>query len=73
MTCKDCRHFSNAYGGTCFGWADLSETNSDAEVGSCSRFTIRSNKVPEYNPGTIEEYSEYDCLTDCFPRRLFNL
>lgn len=59
MKCKDCVHFSNAYGGTCLGWADLSETVAEAEVGSCSRFDLKA-KERKYTPKIIEEYSEYD-------------
>lgn len=65
MTCKDCQHFSNYLGGTCLGWADMSETNENAEVGSCSRFRLKS-KEPKYTPDIKEEYSEYDHNLDGF-------
>ena len=67
MLCKDCKHYSNYMGGTCLGWADMSETNAEADVGSCSRFCVKSDKESDYTPIAEEEYSEYDKDFDHYP------
>lgn len=59
MECKDCTYFSNAYGGSCFGWADISDTKACDNANNCSRFRVKE-KEPNYTPNIIEEYSEYD-------------
>lgn len=66
-TCKDCMWFSDYLGGTCLGWADMSETNESTEVGSCSRFELRHNRRYEYIPNEEEMYSRYDYEFDKFP------
>lgn len=59
MTCKDCKHFSNVYGGTCMGWADLSDTNKNDDASRCERFQEGTMSF-SYTPKVQEEYSEYD-------------
>ena len=57
MKCKDCKYYSCVRGGTCFGWADLSETTAEAEVGSCARFKLKT-KEPDYISKAIERIIE---------------
>lgn len=66
MICKNCTHFSTYLGGTCLGWADMQKTNGDVDVGSCSRFCLKS-KDPEYTSDIKEEYSRYDKDFDHYP------
>lgn len=61
MTCKECKWFSTAYGGTCFGWTDLSAADGTDNVENCPRFVPKTfNSEYSYKPILIEEYSEYD-------------
>lgn len=59
MTCKDRKHFSNAYDGTCMGWADLSSADKNDDVSRCERFQEGVVRF-SYTPKVQEEYSEYD-------------
>jgi hypothetical protein len=59
MTCKDCKHFSNAYGGTCMGWVDLSVEDKNDDASRCERFQEGTMDF-SYTPKMKEEYSEYD-------------
>lgn len=65
MTCKECKWFSTVYGGTCFGWADLSVADSADSTEDCPRFvpkTFNSENSYNYRPVLAEEYGEYDKL-----------